>query len=203
MWTWENSEAFGNNAPNENPAALGALTYNLRFPGQYFDQETGTHFNWNRDYDPNTARYIESDPIGLEGGINTFAYVLNQPIKFIDPEGLQSPAICANPANVEACIAAGMISRPMTPMLSPLILLDYPDRPRSRGTVRCNCKCFANTESGGPSSTSAEGSGEGKSQGDAQRDAEKEAKKKLGCQAEHCQCACINSKGEKFKTGGR
>jgi hypothetical protein len=38
---------------------------------------------------------------------------------------------------------------------------------------------------------------------DAQREAEKEAKKNLGCQAEHCQCACINSKGEKFKTGGR
>ncbi len=47
-WQWDNADPFGNNAPNENPSGLGAFSYNLRFPGQYYDAETAKHYNYYR-----------------------------------------------------------------------------------------------------------------------------------------------------------
>ena len=61
---------------------------NLRFPGQYYNAETGLHYNWNRYYDPETGRYLSPDPIGLDGGLNLYAYVENDPVNWSDPEGL-------------------------------------------------------------------------------------------------------------------
>ena len=61
---------------------------NLRFPGQYYDAETGTHYNYYRDYEPSLGRYIQRDPIGLEGGLNTYAYVSGNPVAYYDFNGL-------------------------------------------------------------------------------------------------------------------
>ena len=88
VWKWKNDDAFGNNDANENPLGQGAFEYNLRFPGQYRDKETGTHYNYYRDFDASTGRYIQSDPIGLAGGLSTYGYALGNPTSFIDPYGL-------------------------------------------------------------------------------------------------------------------
>ena len=69
-------------------AATGTVPLNLRFPGQYYDAETGLHYNYFRDYDPTTGRYVESDPIGLRGGWNTYAYVGGNPVMRVDAKGL-------------------------------------------------------------------------------------------------------------------
>lgn len=88
VWRWDNTEPFGNSAPNDNPSGLGVYAYNLRFPGQYFDAETQKHYNYFRDFDPDIGRYIESDPIGLRGGLITYSYVNANPLALVDPEGL-------------------------------------------------------------------------------------------------------------------
>ena len=66
-----------------------AIKYHPRFPGQVYDAETANVYNLNRTYDPDNGRYTTSDPIGLNGGINTYAYVGAAPLTLIDPEGLQ------------------------------------------------------------------------------------------------------------------
>jgi RHS repeat-associated protein len=68
----------------------GAWENRLRFPGQYFDEETNNYYNYFRDYDPTTGRYKQSDPIGLEGGFNTYAYVGANPLNRKDFLGLAS-----------------------------------------------------------------------------------------------------------------
>ncbi len=89
VWRWDQTDPFGATLPDENPTSLGSFTYNLRFPGQLYDAETGKHYNANRDYDPASGRYVQSDPIGLNGGQwSTYSYVGSDPAGSIDPEGL-------------------------------------------------------------------------------------------------------------------
>jgi RHS repeat-associated protein len=107
IWTWYASP-FGSDGPNENPASAGTFKYNLRFAGQVYDPHGGLHQNYFRDYDPLAGRYIESDPVGLPGGINTFAYALNSPLHFIDPLGLD-PAMCRTALRTAGGLLGGRI----------------------------------------------------------------------------------------------
>ena len=66
---------------------LGIIPQDLRLPGQEFEAETGWNHNGFRDYLPTLGRYLESDPIGLAGGVNTYGYAVGNPLKFIDPDG--------------------------------------------------------------------------------------------------------------------
>jgi RHS repeat-associated protein len=88
VWRWDQQEPFGVNVPDNNPSGLGAFDLPLRLPGQYFDEETNLAYNWYRDYDSALGRYIQSDQLGLESGLNTYLYVLANPLAFIDARGL-------------------------------------------------------------------------------------------------------------------
>lgn len=78
VWSWD-STAFGMGDP------IGYVTFNLRFPGQYYDVGTGHFYNHNRFYNPELGRYMEPDPIGLGGGLNLYSYCYQNPIMFVDP----------------------------------------------------------------------------------------------------------------------
>jgi RHS repeat-associated protein len=98
-WRWEGT-AFGETLPQEDPDGDGKKTViNQRYAGQYFDQETGLHYNWFRYYDPKIGRYISSDPIGLAGGLNTYTYVRNNPLRWTDPLGLDV-TVCLYPGHI-------------------------------------------------------------------------------------------------------
>lgn len=85
LWQWAYADnTFGEKAPTSTTGYV----LNLRYPGQYFDAESGLNYNVNRDYEPATGRYIQSDPIGLDGGMSTYGYVSQNPLGSIDPLGL-------------------------------------------------------------------------------------------------------------------
>ncbi|MBW8311158.1 MAG: hypothetical protein K0M64_03895 [Rhizobium sp.] len=90
LWRWDlTASAFGDHPAQLDPDGDGATYgFNLRYPGQYFDAESGMHYNYFRDYDPSAGRYVKSDPIGLADGPSTYAYVSGKPFNAMDSLGL-------------------------------------------------------------------------------------------------------------------
>ncbi|MBB6561647.1 RHS repeat-associated protein [Acidovorax soli] len=100
-WQWAYS-AFGDEQPTvgakrftdatTNPTtgttSIPEVTFNLRYPGQYYDKESNLHYNYFRSYSAERGRYTQADPIGLEGGFNRFGYVEGNALGFVDPYGL-------------------------------------------------------------------------------------------------------------------
>ena len=133
-WRWT-SDPFGLLPPEDNPQGLGVFALNLRLPGQLYDIESNLHYNYFRDYNPQTGRYVQSDPIGLEGGINTYAYVGGNPVSRGDPKGLKwSPWCIIDPAN-PACSDSDPFSLPAPQP-------DWLPRPR-QSKLTCMEECLA------------------------------------------------------------
>jgi RHS repeat-associated protein len=127
VWRWDGT-AFGESVPT------GSRTVNLRFPGQYYDVESGLHYNWHRYYDPRVGRYVTSDPIGLEGGLNSYVYT-NRPLNEIDLEGLMGNA-------------PGNGGQSIFPILPAMPHVDYPRRAglrpdrRTQDAMQCLANCL-------------------------------------------------------------
>jgi RHS repeat-associated protein len=136
--TWRyQSDAFGVGTPS------GTAAVRLRLPGQIDLGILGLNYNYFRDYDSSTGRYLESDPIGIEGGLNTYGYVEQNPLSFIDPNGLHPGAIIAAfcEANPVACgAAAAAIVTAVRNSLNP------PAVPSPREDDSCDDDEFCRTE---------------------------------------------------------
>lgn len=90
QWKWGFAASNGeSNAFGEAPPETSSFEFNMRFPGQYHDSSTGLSYNYFRNYESATGRYVESDPIGLRGGIATFSYATQSPLRFADKRGLE------------------------------------------------------------------------------------------------------------------
>ncbi|MGJ7562325.1 RHS repeat-associated core domain-containing protein [Variovorax sp. GB1R11] len=86
--TARNRFANTDTTPNLGTTSISEVTFNLRYPGQYADEESGLSYNYFRSYDARTGRYSQPDPIGLDGGWNRFGYVSANPLANVDPYGL-------------------------------------------------------------------------------------------------------------------
>jgi RHS repeat-associated protein len=208
------SEAFGTGKPDTDPDADGVnVQVRLRMAGQYADGESGLYYNWNRYYDPRTGRYITSDPIGLDGGLNTFTYVRNNPLRYTDPSGLFDPSTWVVPiveTVIEGSAAAGSailvgVGALLYPspagdpnggdMLDPDTgsrRIPDPDKPK----CGCTCICRADANDNIPGNikpgdkTFAFGEASAQNCSEASKLAKRAATRALGKQPKHVGCKC-------------
>jgi RHS repeat-associated protein len=202
VWRWD-SDPFGVAAPAEDPDGDGkAVTLDLRFPGQYFDRETNLHYNYFRDYDPQTGRYVQADPIGVEGAPNRYAYADNIPSSKRDPLGLIAEALpvprvpqaaLGSLSPAAAVAVAGLAGYAAGTAMFDVFGVEIVDLlMAARGRWTCTAKCNheaipPNTCCDPPRLT---GSGQGHSQEAACRAAKRAATTSAapGCYGRHCRC---------------
>ncbi|MBT3056560.1 MAG: RHS repeat protein [Candidatus Thiodiazotropha sp. (ex Codakia orbicularis)] len=189
----------------ERSVTTAQIEIPLGFPGQYFDEESGNYYNYFRDYDPTTGRYLQSDPIGLDGGINTYTYAINNPLYWIDPTGEAiCGGVCVGAAigigaravvqyatrHAGAAIATGMATQAMN--------RSWRDKKgRWKVYVRCNIESFDRCQNC-PSTIG--GWGYGNTFGEANSNAQHDANENLsdlsavGCYKRHCDpVACFEN----------
>jgi RHS repeat-associated protein len=154
VWRWKlnqqtatGSNAFGAQPAEEDPDGNGtSLRFDLRFPGQHYDAATGLHYNYFRDYEPGTGRYVESDPIGLVGGVNTYAYGGDNPLLNSDPTGEAFFVWrSCKPSEVTACkkYCSEVIGRPYESCSARVgfrLNIDKLDVYNLPGGLSCSCK---------------------------------------------------------------
>ncbi|QJP07787.1 RHS repeat protein [Pseudomonas multiresinivorans] len=207
VWQWQ-SDAFGNGAPDQDPQGSGHQNVlNLRFPGQYFDFETGLRYNYFRDYDPETGRYVESDPIGLYGGLNTYGYVMGNPLNLIDPIGeaaleipvpdiiLDLPDWVTIPGGRALGMVGAILSLSGDTAQTRDRTIPQPEKPKKGVTCICRASSNGLQEGNCPDDEFAFGKATAPTKTEARAEAERIARKNLGKQAKHTQCKCTDNKG--------
>jgi RHS repeat-associated protein len=219
VWTW-GGEAFGSNLPDEDPDNDATdTTVNLRFPGQYFDAETGHHYNYFRDYEPLMGRYVQSDPSGLNGGMNTYAYAQQDPVGAFDPRGLwvwvlapAAPAVGEAVATALGIVGLGILAnqvgsdsrhdRSVADVVDDLnargaedgVTFPWPDKTPRQWT--CICRAQDLSSSCGPAV--GYGWGTANDKRTARKIAESMARMNAGgSDFHHTQCKCTGPKGER------
>ncbi|WP_339133385.1 MAG: RHS repeat-associated core domain-containing protein [Candidatus Electrothrix sp. GW3-4] len=184
--------------------SVSQIENNLRFPGQYYDAETGLHYNWNRYYDPETGRYIAADPIGLDGGMNLYAYVGSDPVNWYDFEGLSTvDAYCKRyPTSCGKLIKDGTLPAPI-PFARPKDKTKDDATQESKSIPKpkkpkcgCTCICRADADGNMPGNIIsgaplfAFGTATAHNCSQASKEAKREAIHSLGMKPKHVGCRC-------------
>ncbi len=138
-------------------SATGAQTLNARFPGQWFQLESGLHYNWHRHYDPSLGRYTQPDPLGFVDGPSVFAYAGNSPVIGVDPDGRMLPGGPMGPL-----IITTVFRKPPPPITEQCDLGDNsnggsaasgagaPPPPNTPPVVQVNCSKIPHQQTEGP-----------------------------------------------------
>ena len=209
VWRWDQADPFGAVQPNENPAGLGNFKYNPRFPGQLYDAETGLYYNYFRHYDPRTGTYTQSDPIGLGGGVNTYAYVSGNPVNLIDPLGL-SPGTDGAPSRGigdffdKILPPYGATSLPpggtrTQPVNDPAPTIDWPNGKSGKYVCTCRAQCRSDCLKPGEDTQYGSGIASGDDLQKTKRAAQDAAENLISCQGKHTTCKCVDKKGDPIR----